>query len=194
MKETVFDFFQDKNIKTILDFGCGRYLKDSVFYNEQGYDMYCVDLSEQLMKISDDGSFNKYFSDGVKFIGNVIPTSKVPVFDAAFINFVLDVTETREKRERIVKGVSSHVKEGGYITLSVISEKGVMRLKTKEKYDDDFGYVFEKKAGEFTFLKGYNKNSFENIINAGGLEIVLNNKNKPILYDKGPVLYAICQK
>ena len=190
-REVVEPFFKKNNINTILDFGCGTWFRDSLYLTEKGFQVYCVELEEQIERMKLKNTLESALKNGIKSVTQEIPDI---TFDSALIHYVIDVTETQEKRKQIINKVSSQVKDNGYISLSVISETAVKQLKTGEKFNDGFKFLHSKQDNTYTFLKDYRKyndekekNGFIPTIEDCGLEVVIES-NQPYAF------FAIAQK
>jgi len=90
MREEILPFFKENNVKTILDYGCGRFLRDSLFLTENGFAVDAVDLEEQVRNIKPEKS------KLINSLSTEIPDNN---YDASLLNFVIQVLPTEKQRQ-----------------------------------------------------------------------------------------------
>ena len=88
MREKILPFLKEQDVKTILDFGCGKFLRDAVFLAEQGFEVDAVDLEEQVQRVSLEKS---------KLIHSL--STKIPNnnYDATMLNFIIKSCQLKNK-------------------------------------------------------------------------------------------------
>ena len=126
MREKVLLFLKEQDVKTILDFGCGKFLRDAVFLAEQGFVVDAVDLEEQVQRVS----FEK--SKLIHSLSIKIPNNN---YDAAMLNFIIQVLPTEEQRQEVLGRIYDTIKDEGYLVLSLRTLNDINRIKVRgEEY------------------------------------------------------------
>ncbi len=162
-KEMVLPFFVGQGIRKVLDYGCGRFLRDSVYLAENSLIVDAIDLPEQLGRINP------------LLIQKIQNLSDAPVqsdYDAVLLNFVLQVLPFENQREEVLNKAISLVKSGGYLVLSLRNKSEIKCNFAKKKgipYND--GFVIQNGIHK-TFVRGYTKKEMEEIILNHNLKII----------------------
>lgn len=162
MKEDILPFLQENCVSKVLDFGCGKYLRDSLLLAKNGFVVDAVDLEEQISEIDSKKSAQ------VNSLSTKIPSKK---YDAALVNFVIQVLPTEEQRQKILKSVYSALKDGRFYVLSVRNRKDVRHYVAKTGIPFADGYLM-KKGQQHTFVRSYSLKEVEQIMNSQGLDIL----------------------
>lgn len=163
LMEKLFDSYDNRPFKTLLDWGCGRG-KDVEYFqshglNAKGYDPYweCDSPSEDT--------------------------------DMVTCSYVLNVIESEAQRVQCVKAATHWLKDNGFVMLTARSKKEVDRHAKKggwNHYNDGF------LTGRGTFQKGLTLTDLQLILsNAGRFRVILckeTSSNVWILAEKGSQL------
>ncbi len=149
MKEKIVPYLKKENVIRVLDYGCGKFLRDSLYLTTKGFIVDSVDIPSQIKRMS---------LEKILKINEVSPNIPEKDYDAALLNYVLQVIETPEKRKKVLKKVLSSVKEKGCLVLSLRNRKSVKNLKNPIRYND--GYITQDK----TFVRGYTQKEAEKIL------------------------------
>ncbi len=104
------------NKGALLDVGCG-YGRDSIFFQNKGYDVVGIDFSEEAIKLGNE------MYPGVKLEQNDMEMLdyKMASFDIIFGNFFLHLFVNLEKRRSLAKICYDLLKPRGYFFHSVAS-------------------------------------------------------------------------
>jgi 2-polyprenyl-3-methyl-5-hydroxy-6-metoxy-1,4-benzoquinol methylase len=162
MRESIIPFFLEKDVKYVLDFGCGKYMRDSLFLAKEGMVVDAVDLEEQIARM-DLSRLKELNTLSTGIVGRN--------YDAALLNFVLQVLPTEEQRKDIMERVSGAVKDDGYLVVSLRSHRDVDRYGKTKGIPFNDGYLM-KKGKKQTFVRGYSREEIEELIPSFGLSIV----------------------
>ncbi len=164
MKEIVMPFLQGHGVQKILDYGCGKFLRDSFYLSEKGFTVDALDLAEQIERI-DPVLIQK--------IHSISTNLENKDYDTVMLNFVLQVLPTQKQRDEVLGNALSALKKNGYFILS---------LRNKNEIDRDFydgrgalykdGFIM--KTGKYrTFVRGYTRKEMEDIIQKEGLDTII---------------------
>lgn len=162
MKEKVLPFFLENNVRTVLDYGCGKFLRDSLYLSEKGFVVDALDLPEQIERI-DINLVKK-----IHFLSSELKEKK---YDAVLLNFVLQVLPTKKQREEVLEDAILAVKKEGYIVLSLRNQSEINRhlIDGAVRYKD--GLIMGDKNFK-TFVKGYTKDEVKKIISDHDLKLI----------------------
>ena len=152
----------ERSVETILDYGCGKFLRDSIYLSNEGFVVDSVDISEQLDRMDLEDLLNQ----GVNSISSEILGKN---YDVCLLNYVIQVVETESKRDKILDNVCDSIKPTGYLIISSRSKKEV-NSTYKNKFED--GYI--TRLG--TFIKGFNEEEVESLINERNLKTLITHK------------------
>ncbi len=164
MREQILSFFQDKDIKNVLDYGCGRFLRDSLFLANSEIKVDAVDLEEQIKRIDSEKFKHKY-------INSISPNIPNTNYDTALLNFVIQVLPLEEQRNKILKKVYSVIKEKGYLVLSVRNQRDIKHSVQNTGIPYNHGFLM-RKGNKYTFVRGYEREEIEDILNSLDLHIL----------------------
>ena len=153
MKEKVLPFFLENNVRTVLDYGCGKFLRDSLYLSEKGFVVDALDLPEQIERID---------VNLVKKIHSISSELKEKKYDAVLLNFVLQVLPTKKQRKEVLEDAISAVKKEGYLVLSLRNQSEINRhlIDGAVRYKD--GLIMGDKNFK-TFVKGYTKDEVKKL-------------------------------
>ena len=162
MKEKVLPFFLENNVRTVLDYGCGKFLRDSLYLSEKGFVVDALDLPEQIERID---------VNLVKKIHSISSELKEKKYDAVLLNFVLQVLPTKKQRKEVLEDAISAVKKEGYLVLSLRNQSEINRhlIDGAVRYKD--GLIMGDKNFK-TFVKGYTKDEVKKIISDHNLKLI----------------------
>lgn len=176
MREEIVPFFKQKNVESVLDFGCGPFLRDSLYLARRGFVVCAVDLPEQIKRVD----VERALSEGLNSVSSKIPLKQ---YDAAMLNFVIQVIEEPKKRIDLLKMVCEPVRQEGYLVLSARRKEEVERTKKPSWKPLNDGYV----TMQNTFVRGYEQRELE--------EVLLSLEMKPIkTYKTSSSLITLNQK
>ena len=150
---------------TFLDYGCGKYLRDSIYLTENGLIVDAVDLVEQIERIGSEKS------DQINNISTEISQNN---YDAALLNFVLQVLPTEEQREEVIKTVCSAIRTRGYLVLSLRNQRDIRHCVKHKGIPYEDGFLMQR-GRHYTFVKGYERAEVERILdkhNLAALDII----------------------
>ena len=161
MKEKVVPYFLEHDVKTVLDYGCGKYLRDSVYLSKEGFIVDAVDLEEQVQRIE---------LEKAKLINNVSTKNLYKnYYDASLLNFVLQVLPTKKQRENVLEEVCSAIKDEGYLVLSLMNQNYLTRCENRISFKDGF---ITHRGMYCTFIKTYERTEIEKLLNKSHLKII----------------------
>ncbi len=162
MREKILPYFLAHNIEKILDYGCGRFLRDSIYLAEHGLIVDAVDLEEQVQRINPEkaGRINSLSACVIR--GD---------YDAVLLNFVLQVLPTKKQRAEVLESVCSAIRNDGYLVLSLRNQRDVFRSVEKCGIAFNDGFLM-RKGKYYTFVRGYEKTEIEELLNKSDLAIV----------------------
>jgi len=137
-----------RKVERILDAGCGHG-RHIIYFSEQGYDVYGVDVSETAIEIA-----NKWLSSiglkGKAMVGNLINLSFEPEFFDVVISFgVLDHVMFSEAK-KIIEEIKRVLTKGGYAYITLRSTE-----------DSEFGRGKKVDHNTFTLERGYEKDMIQ---------------------------------
>jgi SAM-dependent methyltransferase len=177
MQEKVLPFLKENNVRRVLDYGCGKFLRDALLLTREGMTVDCVELEEQILRIEPEKS------GLVNSLATKIPGRN---YDAALLNYVIQVIPTKERREEILKEVCDALKTGGYFVLTVRNMADIKKFIEPTGIPHNDGFIM-KKSGCDVFVRGYELSEVE--------EILQNLKLTPVKIYKERFSYlAISQK
>lgn len=164
MREDVFPFLQDKGCREFLDFGSGRFCKDSLYLSSKGFDVWVKELPESIglmdLQLLDECGIKGVFSE-------LSPKQR---FDAVLLNYVLNVIPYKPERELVLHQVSHCLKPGGYAVITVRPEGKVKHSCSHGmKYKD--GYVMGSGKRK-TFQKGFSREEILDNVRAHGMNAI----------------------
>jgi hypothetical protein len=164
MREEILPFFEGQGlcVRDILDFGCGRYMRDSLLLTKNGFHVDAVELEEQIKRID---------SRKAKRINNLSTEIMHGNYDATLLNFVIQVLPTQEQRNEILEKVRSAVKYDGYFVLSVRNQNDWRHLVKPKGRPFNDGFLMEKNNA-YTFVKLYEKKEVETILDSLELKVL----------------------
>ncbi len=164
MCEEILPFFQGQGfcVRNILDFGCGRYMRDSLLLTKNGFDVDAVELKEQIKRIDPRKA---------KRVNNLSTEIRHGDYDAALLNFVIQVLPTQEQRTEILEKVRSAVKYDGYFVLSVRNQNDERHLTKSKGRPFNDGFLMERNNA-YTFVKLYEKKEVETILDSLELKVL----------------------
>ncbi|MCG2719126.1 MAG: class I SAM-dependent methyltransferase [Nanoarchaeota archaeon] len=160
MKAKILPFLQEKQVRTVLDYGCGKFLRDSLFLAEQGFKVDAVDLEEQVERID---------VEKVKKVNNVSTEILRNNYDAAMLNFVIQVLPTEKQRQEVFKKVYNAIKESGYFILSLRNSYDINKYVRPKGIPFKDGYLMKKSN---TFVKAYEREEIQEMLNSLKLNII----------------------
>lgn len=156
MREKILPFFKEHNVEKVLDFGCGRYLRDSLLLAKHHIFVDAVDLEEQIRRIEPKKS-RRVHSLSAEIIDKE--------YDATLLNFVIQVLPTQEQRTEILEKVYNAIKAEGYLVLSVRNPKDIRHSVKPRGIPFNDGFMV-KKNNAYTFVKTYEKKEVESVLNS----------------------------
>lgn len=162
MREKILPFFEEKNVKKVLDYGCGGYLKDSLFLTTKGLVVDAVDLEEQIKRVDPKKS---------RLVNSLTTEIISNNYDAALLNFVLNVIPTQEQRQAILEKVYNAIKAEGYLVLSLRNSRDIRHYVEQKGIPFNDGFLM-KRHGNYTFAKGYKKDEIEDLLTPHNLNIL----------------------
>jgi len=153
---------KEEGAKNILDYGCGKG-RNIKYLQENGIIADGCDIPEQI-EIS-----GKYYAP-LEIQGSKITTSEKvkKKYDYVLNSHVLNVIESDEIKNYVVKDINSKLNMNGKLYLEVRTEKDVAGAKSKEKYGD--GWKIKCKGG-FTYQEGITKEKMEYLLTSNGFKI-----------------------
>lgn len=160
MRENILPFFKEHNVEKVLDYGCGRFLRDSLFLAENGFTVDAVDLEEQVRNINPEKS---------KLINSLSTEIQGNNYDASLLNFVIQVLPTEKQRQEVLEKVYNAIKEGGFFVLSLRTQKDIGRYAKQRGIKFMDGYVLK---GSKTFVRAYNMKQVKEILESLNLDII----------------------
>ena len=162
MRDKILPFFLDNNIRTVLDYGCGKHLRDSIYLSKNNLIVDAVDLEVQIQKINPEKA---------KLV-NCISTDLVQNnYDAALLNFVLQVLPTEKHRGKVLEKVYKGIKEDGYLVLSLRNQRDIDHCVKNKGIPFNDGFIMQK--GRYsTFVRGYEKAEIEELLDKYNLNIL----------------------
>ncbi len=176
MKSKVLPFLLENNVKKALDYGCGKYLRDSLLLAESGIRVDAVDVPEQVERIGKD------IASRVHSVSACIPSSG---YDAALLNYVIQVIPLQEKRMAVMADVYDSIRKGGYLVLSLRTEADIERCVKPGYIPFNDGYV---SPNTHTFVRPYSKEEAESLLASFGWGIA------KLFHKKSMHFIAIAQK
>lgn len=162
MRENILPFFVSHDVRTVLDYGCGKHLRDSLYLSANGLTVDAVDLERQLQRI-DHQKARKIHSLSPEIIGKN--------YDAALLNFVLQTLPTEEQREKVLKRVCSAIKDDGYLVLSLRNQRDMRHCVEKNGRPSYDGFLMQT-GRYYTFVRGYEKAEIEELLDSADLTVV----------------------
>lgn len=162
MRKKILPFFKEHNVEKVLDFGCGRYLRDSLLLAKHHIFVDAVDLEEQIRRIDPRKSRR------VHSLSTEISDKN---YDATLLNFVIQVLPTQEQRTEILEKVYSVIKDEGYLVLSVRNPRDIRHSVKPKGVPFKDGFLL-KKNSDYTFVKTYEKKEVESALNSLDLAII----------------------
>ena len=133
-----------RNVSTVLDAGCGvgRHV---VFFQEQGYETYGIDLSSSAIEIGNEWLKSKHLKPALK-VGDVINIPfKNDCFDVVICHETLDHIHF-EDAKRALNEIKRVCRPAGYIFVSLRSTE-----------DSEFGRGEKVDKNTFILQEGYEK-------------------------------------
>lgn len=161
-REKILPFFREHDVEKVLDFGCGRYLRDSLLLAKHGISVDAVDLEEQIRRIDPRKS---------KCIHSLSTDILDKNYDATLLNFVIQVLPTQEQRADILEMVRAATRDEGYFVLSVRNSKDIRHFVKPKGLPFNDGFLMRRNGG-YTFVKTYEKSEVEGILNSLDLTII----------------------
>lgn len=146
----------------VLDYGAGK-LRNSNYLLGKDIDVHILDTEYQLDRINKQNFLNKY-----EKVYNTKETINIK-YDIILCSFVLNVIPDINTRDFIIQNCNSILKEEGIFILEVRREKGIMKNKNMEPYNDGF---LVGKGNIRTFQKPYNDKELFNILISNGFKVV----------------------
>jgi len=136
----IFETYGEKEIRTILDLGCGTGSHALVFA-EMGYAVTGVDLSERMLRLAGNKATEQ--NRQINFLqGDIRCLDLQKRFDAAIAMFnVLGYQTTNQDVENTVRSARNHLNSGGLFVCdvwfgpAVLNEKPAERVKSIEHED-----------------------------------------------------------
>lgn len=151
MRKYILPFFKENNVKTILDYGCGKFLRDSLFLTEQGFIVDAVDTEKQIKRIDKNKS---------RLINSLSTEIISDNYDAALLNFILQVIPSEEERKSVLDKVYQSIKDQGHLIISLRSMSDINYYAKPSGIPFKDGYLM-KVGNNYTFVRGYDKESIE---------------------------------
>ncbi len=162
MREEILPFFTKQQISKVLDYGCGKYLRDALFLTREGFVVDAVDTEEQVLRIDES------LANELSALASDIPSDK---YDAALLNFVIQVLPTHEQRMDVLEKVSASLKTGGYLVLSLRNQNDINTYVKPKGQPFNDGYIMGRKD-RFTFVRAYDKSEIRCILTSLDMRIV----------------------
>ena len=160
MREEVLPFLLENNVQKILDYGCGKFLRDSLLLTENGFEVDAVDMEEQI-EIIDKEKAKRMHGLSTKIKDNN--------YDAALLNFVLQVLPTEKQRKETLKNVYNAIRKGGYLIFSLRNTWDIKKYAEPSGIPFKDGFVMEKTN---TFVRGYTKKELTEILRSLNMDII----------------------
>ncbi len=162
MRENILPFLQEQDVKRVLDYGCGKYLRDSSFLAKHNFIVDAVDIEEQVQRIDQEKA---------QLIHNVSTEITNNNYDAALLNFVIQVLPTEKQREEILEKVYEAIKKDGYLVLSLRNPRDIKHCVKANGTPFNDGFLM-KKGSYYTFVRGYEREEIENMLDSFNLRVV----------------------
>lgn len=141
--EKVLKKFSSREIRTILDLGCGTASHD-ILLAKRGYDITGIDVSSEMLKIAKQ----KIKREGLKISlhkGNIQTARLGKKFDAVISMFnVMGYQITNKAFEKALVTARAHLKKGGLFVFDVWFGPAVLNDKSKSKTKVVYGTEGEK--------------------------------------------------
>lgn len=158
------DFCFDKDLVSVLDYGCGR-LRNTVHLINNGIKTSVLDTKLQLNNnselISTLNIEQCFDNENISFNYK---------YDVILLSFVLNVIPDIEDRISILHNISNLIKDNGIVYIEVRDDKFVKSLKNKAIYND--GLIIGR--GKYrTFQKPYSSLELEQFLKENDFEILL---------------------
>jgi len=155
-RQSFFERLQQANAKTLLELGPGAG-RDSLFFQEEGVDVTCIDLSPELVKrCQQKGLTARVLSfDEIDYAPNS--------FDAVYaLNSLLHVPKA--DLPAILKNIQSILTDGGHFFMGVWGGPNSERVWKDDSYDPPRFFAFYPDEEIQSILSGYfNILSFERV-------------------------------
>ncbi|MBU2638501.1 MAG: methyltransferase domain-containing protein [Nanoarchaeota archaeon] len=181
MRERILPFLQEHDVKRVLDYGCGRYLRDSAFLAENGFTVDAVDLEEQVENID---------SERVRFVKSVSSSINESNYDAALLNFVLQVLPTEEQRQKVLSKVCAVIKPDGYLVLSLRNQRDMKHCVEHQGTPYNDGFLM-RRGKQYTFVRGYEREEVEAILSKMDIVEIIRTCDSFITISQKTKLYSI---
>ena len=151
MRERIMPFLREHGVRTVLDFGCGKYLRDARFLTQHGFLVDAVDLEAQIERIE----------PGLATLVRSLSTAPARNhYDAALLNFVLQVLPTKNQRDAVLTTVGLRVRDNGYLVLSLRNQRDMNDGPELRGIRFRDGFLM-RRGSYYTFVRGYSKDEVE---------------------------------
>lgn len=163
MTGKVVPFLEQQGVKRVLDYGCGRFLRDSAYLAKRGMAVDAVDLDAQVARIIAERR------EGVRALRSLSHSILSDEYDAALLNFVITVLPEEAQRKKMLSDVSERVRSGGYLVASVRSRADMLLHAGKNARPYKDGFLIGRNDGTTTFHKGYDHCEFLDLLESVSL-------------------------
>lgn len=141
--EKVLEKFSSREIRTILDLGCGTASHD-ILLAKRCYDITGIDVSSEMLKIAKQKIKREKLKIGLRK-GNIQTARLGKKFDAVISMFnVMGYQITNEAFEKALLTARTHLKEGGLFVFDVWFGPAVLKDKPKSRTKVVYGTGGEK--------------------------------------------------
>ncbi len=162
MREDVVPFLQEKGCRRILDYGAGSYCRDALFLALLGYDVMVKELPTSIENMDLD----RLEEDGIEDVVSELDPRQQ--FDTVLLNYVLNVTPSRQERESILHQVNHCLRPGGYVVVTVRPQGEVVSSCSHGKpYKDGYLMGTGKRR---TFQHGFERDELLALLAGHGLD------------------------
>lgn len=184
MRERVLPFLQGQDARRVLDYGCGRYLRDSAFLAVNGFTVDAVDLEEQVRRIDEER---------VRLVKSVSSSINESNYDAALLNFVLQVLPTEEQRQDVLSKVYSAIKPQGYLILSLRNKRDMKHCVESNGTPYNDGFLM-RRGKALTFVRGYEREEVERMLSKMHIMEIIRTCDSFITISQKRKLYKILKE
>jgi len=162
MQNQILPFFLRNNVERVLDFGCGKYLRDSLLLSANGITVDALDIKEQIERIDHKKT------ELINCLSSKITDSD---YDAVLLNYVIQVLPNDEERFKVLDKAYGALKTDGYFVLSVRNQVDIAYGVKAHGVPYNDGFLM-KRGKQFTFVRGYGKEELEEILSSFDFKIM----------------------
>lgn len=152
----IINLINQKQIKTMLDFGCGRLRNENAFSKTKCI-ISVLDTKEQIKRLEKNNLMN--YTTYI-FEEDSLPKNS---FDLVVLISVLHIIPDKSTRNKVLKMAYNSLKDGGYLFVDVPTGERYYRQKCSEnnRYKDGFLLQHGK---SYTFYKNYHAKELDEFV------------------------------